>query len=106
MAKTWLTVAASGCARPPAQGRRKLGIERGGDLLLDDDGEAGVVTLMTAEAAVRRVQRLARELLGGSLPTVDEFLAERREEAARQERKLRRLAGEEEEEAGVPDEVA
>jgi AbrB family looped-hinge helix DNA binding protein len=104
MAKTWVTVATNGRVSLPIEVRRKLGIERGGDLLLDGDGEAGVVTLMTAEAAVRRVQRLARELLGDDLPTVDEFLAERREEAAREERKMRRLAGEEE--AGVADEVA
>ncbi len=104
MAKTWVTVAPNGRVSLPVEVRRRLGIERGGNLLLDDEGEAGALTLLTPEAAVRRVQRLARELLGGNLPTVDEFLAERREEATRQERKTRRLAGEEG--PGVADEVA
>ena len=56
--------------------------------------EEGVVTLMTAEAAVRRVQRMARELFGDKLPTVDEYLAEKREDVAREERKMQRMLGE------------
>ena len=104
MTKTWVSVAPNGRLSLPIDVRRKLGIERGGDLLLDADDEPGVVTLRTTVAAVKRVQRLARELLGDSLPSVDEFLAERREEAAREERKMRRLLGEDE--ASVADEVA
>ena len=104
MVKAWITVAANGRVSLPVEVRRRLGVERGGDLLLDDEGEAGAVTLRTAEATVRRVQRLARELLGDNLPTVDEFLAERREEVAREERKMRRLAGEED--VSTTDEVA
>jgi bifunctional DNA-binding transcriptional regulator/antitoxin component of YhaV-PrlF toxin-antitoxin module len=104
MSKTWVTVAPNGRLSLPIDVRRKLGIERGGDLLLDAGGEPGAVTLRTAEAAVKRAQKLARELLGGNLPSVDEFLAERREEAAREERKMRRLLGEDE--ASVADEVA
>src|SRR4051794_39452634 len=104
MAKTWVSVAPNGRLSLPIDVRRKLGIERGGDLLLDADDEPGVVTLRTTAAAVKRVQRLARELLGDSPPSVDEFLAERREEAAREERKMRRLLGEDE--TGSADEVA
>ena len=37
---------------------------------------------MTAEAAVRRVQRMARERFGDKLPSVDDFLAYKREQAA------------------------
>jgi bifunctional DNA-binding transcriptional regulator/antitoxin component of YhaV-PrlF toxin-antitoxin module len=104
MARTWVTVAPNGRLSLPIDVRRELGIERGGDLLLEVDDEPGVVTLRTSAAVVKRAQRLARELLGGRIPSVDEFLAERREEARREERKLRWLLGDDG--TGSADEVA
>ena len=102
MAAAWVKVAPNGRLSLPIEIRRQLGVEKGGDLVLGDI-EDGAVTLMTAEASVRRVQRLARELFGDRLPSVDEFLAYKREQAALEERKMRRLAGEEVAEA---DEIA
>ena len=94
MRDIWVKVAESGRLSLPADVRRRLGVERGGSLVLHVDEEQGCVTLLTAEAMVRRVQRLARELLRDQMPSVDEFLAERREEAGRQEAKMRRLVRE------------
>jgi bifunctional DNA-binding transcriptional regulator/antitoxin component of YhaV-PrlF toxin-antitoxin module len=94
MTTAWVRVAANGRLSLPVEVRRQLGVEKGGDLVLSR-AEDGAVTLMTAEAAVRRVQRLARERFGDKLPSVDEFLAYKREQAALEERKMRRLAGEE-----------
>ena len=73
MAAAWVKVAPNGRLSLPIEIRRQLGVEKGGDLVLGDV-EDGAVTLMTAEASVRRVQRLARELFGDRLPSVDEFL--------------------------------
>ena len=83
----------------------KLGKLAKGDRLVVRAEEEGVVTLMTAEAAVRRVQRKARELFGDKIPTVDKFLAERRENYLRDLRKTQQLHGEEED-ASTVDEVA
>jgi len=94
MRHAWVKVAENGRLSLPVDVRRRLGVERGGSLVLHVDEEQGCVTLMTTEAMVRRVQRLARELLGDRIPSVDEFLAERREEAARQEAKMRQPMGE------------
>jgi bifunctional DNA-binding transcriptional regulator/antitoxin component of YhaV-PrlF toxin-antitoxin module len=104
MAKTWVSVAPNGRLSLPIDVRRRLGIERGGNLLLDADDEPGVVVLRTTTAVVKRAQRLARELLVDRMPSVDELLAERREEARREERKMRRILGEDE--TGSADEVA
>ncbi len=46
---------------------------------------------------------MARERFGDRLPSVDDLLAHKREEVALEQRKLRRLAGEE---ATASDEVA
>jgi bifunctional DNA-binding transcriptional regulator/antitoxin component of YhaV-PrlF toxin-antitoxin module len=92
MPSLWLKVAANGRTSLPVEIRRELGVEKGGDLVLSH-GEDGAVTLMTAEAAVRRVQRMARERFGAQLPSVDDFLAYKREQAALEERKLQRLTG-------------
>jgi AbrB family transcriptional regulator, stage V sporulation protein T len=102
MRPVWVKVAANGRISLPVEIRRQLGVEKGGDLVLSRDAD-GAVTLMTAEAAVRRVQRLARERFGDKLPSVDDFLAYKREQAALEERKLRRLTGAE---AADADEVA
>lgn len=91
MSTSWVKVSANGRLSLPVEIRRQLGVERGGDLVLGRE-EDGAVTLMTAEASVRRVQRLARELFGDRLPTVDEFLAHKREQVALEQRKLDRLA--------------
>lgn len=102
MSRAWVKVSPSGRLSLPADIRRRLGIAKGGDLVVRND-EDGVITLMTPEAAVRRLQRIARERFGDRLPSVDGFLAHKREQAALERRKQRRLAGEE---VDAPDEVA
>ena len=94
MSPVWVKVASNGRTSLPVEVRRQLGVEKGGDLLLSR-AEDGAVTLMTPEAAVHRLQRLARERLGEQLPSVDDLLAYKREEAALEQRKMRRLTGEE-----------
>ena len=103
MATAWVKVSSNGRLSLPVEVRRQLGLEKGGDLVLSRE-EDGAVTLMTAEVAVLRVQRLARELLGDKVPTVDEFIAHKREQAALEERKMQRLTGGEK--AAGTDEVA
>jgi AbrB family looped-hinge helix DNA binding protein len=98
----WVRLAESGRIGLPAEVRRQAGLASGDYLWVRAEDE-GVVTLMTAEAAVRRAQAQARELLGDAVPTADEFLAEKREQVALVERKMRRLLGEE---AEATDEVA
>jgi bifunctional DNA-binding transcriptional regulator/antitoxin component of YhaV-PrlF toxin-antitoxin module len=88
----------------PAAVRRQAGLSAGDNLWVRVE-EPGVVVLMTAEAAVRRAQQKARELFGDKLPSVDDFLADKREEVEREELKMRRLLGEEED-TGAVDEVA
>ena len=94
----WLKITENGRIGLPAEIRRQAGLAKGDHLVVRTE-EEGVVTLMTAEAAVRRAQRRARELLGDDVPTVDEFLAYKREQVDLEERKMRRLLGEEAEAA-------
>ncbi len=98
----WVQLAESGRIGLPAEVRRQAGLASGDYLWVRAEDE-GVVTLMTAEAAVRRAQTRARELLGDAVPTADEFLAEKWEQVALEKRKMRRLLGEE---AEATDEVA
>lgn len=55
-----------------------MGLERGGDLILDET-EEGVV-LRTPGQAIRRAQAISRGFLAGKAGvSVDDFLAERRQ---------------------------
>ena len=104
MNPVWVTLAENGRIGLPAAIRKQAGLAKGDKLVVRVE-EEGVVTLMTAEAAVRHVQRKARELFGDKMPTVDEFLAERREDYQRDLRKTEQLHGAEEDASAV-DEVA
>jgi bifunctional DNA-binding transcriptional regulator/antitoxin component of YhaV-PrlF toxin-antitoxin module len=94
MGPVWVKLAENGRVGLPAAVRRQAGLRKGDQLWARVD-EEGVVTLMTAEAAVRRAQRRARKLFGEKLPTIDDVIAYKREQAALEERKMRRLLGEE-----------
>lgn len=64
----------------PAELRRRHGLEHGGDLIVEDTGDA--IILRTLDQIARRAQALSRELLAGKTGySVDDFLAERRREA-------------------------
>ncbi len=60
--------------------RKALGIGPGQELLMSLDD--GFVRLQTVDAALERVRAIARSRRGGDASVVDEFIAERRAEAA------------------------
>ena len=64
----------------PAGFRRALGIGSGEELLMSLDD--GFVRLQTVDAALERVRAIARSKRRGDASVVDEFIAERRAEAA------------------------
>ncbi len=81
----WIAVAANGRMVVPASYRRMLGLEGGGPVLLKI--ENGALRLIGRAAALGRAQATVAQYSakGGSM--VDELLAERKLEAAREKRK-------------------
>jgi AbrB family looped-hinge helix DNA binding protein len=60
----------------PAELRKAVGLERGGDVVVELAGNE--IRIRTVDAVVARAQDLTRRLLGGKTgATVDDFLAER-----------------------------
>jgi AbrB family looped-hinge helix DNA binding protein len=67
----------------PADFRRAVGLERGGDVVVELAGKE--IRIRTVDEVVARAQELTRQLLAGKAgTTVDDFLAERRREAERE----------------------
>jgi AbrB family looped-hinge helix DNA binding protein len=65
----------------PAQIRRQTGLERGGPVIVTVvDGE---IRLRAVRSVLTNLQREADQIFADSGETVDRFLAERRDEAAR-----------------------
>ena len=64
----------------PAGFRRALGIGAGQELVMSLDD--GFVRLQTVDAALEQVRAIARRRRRGDAGVVDEFIAERRREAA------------------------
>ena len=64
----------------PVGFRKSLGIGTGEELLMSLDD--GFVRLQTIDAALERVRAIARRRRRGDASVVDEFIAERRAEAA------------------------
>jgi len=80
---TLTKVSETGKLNLPAQLRRQLGLEHGGPVLVRlVDGE---LRIRTVQEAMRRLQQDARRIFGASGDKVDRFLADRREEAARED---------------------
>lgn len=64
----------------PADIRKRLGLNDGGTVYLDETADG--VVLRTAAQAVARAQALAKQFTGGNADaSVDAFLARRREES-------------------------
>ena len=64
----------------PAELRRKHGLAQGGEVIVEDAGDA--IVLRTLDRVVSRAQALSRRLMAGKPgATVDDFLAERVREA-------------------------
>lgn len=66
----------------PARIRRTLGIRSGQALMVGLDGTT--IRLRTIDAAIDRAQAIARRRRKEPASVVDKFIAERREEAARE----------------------
>jgi AbrB family looped-hinge helix DNA binding protein len=82
-------VAANGRIVLPADVRKQLGLEGGGTLMLNVD-EFGV-TLTTFQQRIAKAQALYKEMMKGKQDfTVDDFLAEKRADAAREWAELER----------------
>ena len=70
-------VTESGRLSLPADFRKTLGLDRGGDVIIELDGSD--IRIRSVKAAIARAQALSQQFLGdkpGS--SVDDFLAERR----------------------------
>lgn len=77
-------VSKSGRLSLPAPFRKALGLEQGGRVVVELDEEE--IRILTQQQAVKRAQALSKRLLGNKPGTsVDDFIAERRREAAREE---------------------
>lgn len=68
-------VTESGRLSLPADVRRLVGLENGGDVVIELDGQT--IRVRTVDEVVADAQALMRELLGDRKLTVDDFLADR-----------------------------
>ena len=64
----------------PADIRRRHGLAKGGEVLIEDRGSE--IVIRTLSQAVARAQEISRKLMAGKQgASVDDFLADRRREA-------------------------
>lgn len=68
-------VTESGRLSLPAELRRTVGLENGGDVVIELDGQT--IRVRTVDEVVADAQALMRKLLGDRKLTVDDFLADR-----------------------------
>jgi AbrB family looped-hinge helix DNA binding protein len=73
------TVTASGRMSLPADIRKRYGLSKGGDVIVEDTGDA--IIIRTLDQTVQRAQAMARRLIQESHASVDDFLADRRKDA-------------------------
>jgi AbrB family looped-hinge helix DNA binding protein len=65
----------------PAEFRKRHGLARGGEVIVEDTGDA--IVLRTLDQVIARAQALSRQLVAGKPgASVDDFLADRAREAA------------------------
>lgn len=70
----------SGRLSLPADIRRRHGLGKGGEVLIEDRGSE--IVIRTLNQAVARAQEISRKLMAGKEgASVDDFLADRRREA-------------------------
>ena len=98
MGAVTVKVDASGRVVIPREMREALGIPHGGDLQLTL--ENGSLRATTRVAALKRIQEEFRRLVPPGVSVVDEFLAERRAEAAREFAEVQRYTGSEDKPGG------
>ena len=85
--QVWAQVGPDGRVVIPAAYRGLLGIEGGGHVFMLLEGDE--VRLMGRDGALRRAQELVAQYVPAGVSLVDEFLAERRREAEREEQEGR-----------------
>lgn len=73
------TVTASGRMSLPADIRKRYGLAKGGDVIVEDTGDA--IVIRTLDQLVHRAQTMARKLVDQQPASVDDFLADRRRDA-------------------------
>ena len=79
----WTTIRRGGVIRVPAGFLESMGVAEGDQVQLALDGD--IVRVLSRAAAIRAVQELVRRHVPEGVSLVDELLAERRAEAAREE---------------------
>ena len=72
------TVTASGRISLPADMRKRYGLAKGGDVIVEDTGDA--IMIRTVDQLVHRAQALARQMVDQRQASVDDFLADRRKD--------------------------
>jgi AbrB family looped-hinge helix DNA binding protein len=76
-------ISESGRLSIPSKMRKAMGLEAGGDVVLELDGSE--LRIRTVEAAVAHAQEITRRVLAGNpKASVDDFLVERHKEAERE----------------------
>ncbi len=76
-------VSKSGRLSVPAEFRRAIGLEKGGDVVVELDNRE--LRIITVREAIARAQELSKRLLEGKPDiSVDDFIAERHREAERE----------------------
>ncbi len=76
-------VSESGRLSLPAEFRRAVGLECGGEVLIELEGQE--IRIRSVEEAILQAQELTRRLLGGKPGvSVEDFLKDRRQDAARE----------------------
>jgi bifunctional DNA-binding transcriptional regulator/antitoxin component of YhaV-PrlF toxin-antitoxin module len=76
-------VSGSGRLSIPAEFRKAVGLERGGDVVVELDGRE--IRIRTVAEVIAQAQALTQRLIGDKPEaSVDTFLSERRREAARE----------------------
>ena len=85
MATRRVRIAPGGRVVIPAEFRKALGVGIGDDMVIELNGDE--LRLRSRQAAIKRVQAMVRKYVpDASRSLADELIAERREEAAREER--------------------
>jgi AbrB family looped-hinge helix DNA binding protein len=83
MLSTHTKIGGGGRVVIPAEYREKLGLKEGDtvSLRLDESG----IRISTARLAIKRIQEIAKKLVPPGVSLADELIAERREQAKRNE---------------------
>jgi bifunctional DNA-binding transcriptional regulator/antitoxin component of YhaV-PrlF toxin-antitoxin module len=77
-------VSESGQVNVPVEFRRQIGLERGGDVVIELDGKA--IRIRAAADALAKAQAIAQRIIGDHPDgSVDAFIGEKRREAEREE---------------------